>query len=188
MEQNGTKSQTRGGNTKTPRVKKYRRYCFTLNNYGTEDIKVLETFFSQGKYIFGEEIGPLCGTPHLQGYVAFTNNKRLTVLKEKYDAAAHWERRQGSHAQAKEYSTKTDTREAGPWEKGDELSVFIKSETTAEDLLYCMMYMKYGAYAAVEMARVAREPKQTTLDEMIRHTDTDIAESEQSKKRRKINK
>jgi hypothetical protein len=82
MEQNGTKSQTRGGNTKTPRVKKYRRYCFTLNNYGTEDIKVLETFFSQGKYIFGEEIGPLCGTPHLQGYVEYKNPVSFQKMKE----------------------------------------------------------------------------------------------------------
>jgi len=59
------------------------------------------------------------GTVHLQGYAIFAKTLRLTALK-KICPRAHWETRRGTHAQAKEYASKTDTRLGGPWEFGQE--------------------------------------------------------------------
>ena len=46
------------------------RYCFTLNNYGPEDLsEICERLRSSSNYfIIGKEIGE-SGTPHLQCYV-----------------------------------------------------------------------------------------------------------------------
>jgi hypothetical protein len=90
---------------------------FTLNNpegYKPElewkdEIKFLVYQLEKGK----EE------TLHLQGYVQFTKNKRLAALK-KLCPRAHWEKRQGSHEQAKAYCTKEDTRQSEPVMVGEE--------------------------------------------------------------------
>lgn len=68
--------------------------------------------------VWQAEIGA-CGTEHLQGYVAFTQQLRFAEVK-KLCKRAHWESRKGSHSQAKEYCTKDDTREAGPWTYGSD--------------------------------------------------------------------
>ena len=52
-----------------------RCWCFTLNNYSSEQVKALRVMFgdaSKVRYaIFSREIA-LSGTPHLQGYVSYT--------------------------------------------------------------------------------------------------------------------
>lgn len=80
-----------------------RGWCYTLNNYTEEDIKARETW--ETKYhVYGKEIGD-SGTEHLQGYVEFAGQKRLTYLK-KLDSRAHWEVRRGTADQAAEYCKK----------------------------------------------------------------------------------
>jgi len=56
---------------------------------------------------------------HIQGYVQFVNQIMLSGLK-KICPAAHWEIRRGSHAQARDYAKKTESRVNGPWELGHE--------------------------------------------------------------------
>lgn len=55
------------------------RWCFTYNNY-PDDWKetVIGRIGSVGysRLVIGEEVGELCGTPHLQGYVEFTDKCR----------------------------------------------------------------------------------------------------------------
>ena len=60
------------------------------------------------------------GTPHLQGYVVLEKKKRLGGMK-RLDGQAHWEIRKGTHAQAKKYCQKEETRKDGPWEFGRDL-------------------------------------------------------------------
>lgn len=58
--------------------KRYRNYCFTLNNYTNEEIKQLqEKELKEIKYIIvGGEIAST-GTPHLQGFIIWRNAKTL---------------------------------------------------------------------------------------------------------------
>lgn len=65
------------------------------------------------------EEAPSTGLPHFQGYVQFKNAKALSALK-KMHKTAHWEERQGTHEQAKQYCMKEDTRIEGPFEFGQE--------------------------------------------------------------------
>jgi len=93
-----------------------RNWVFTINNpspsdnpdlWGREGIKFLVFQLEQGAD----------GTVHYQGYVQFQGMVRLAALKQ-ICRRAHWEKRRGTHAQAKAYSSKEDTRLAGPFTWG----------------------------------------------------------------------
>lgn len=69
-----------GGNTSTPSISNKRskkrvvpscRWIFTWNNYPDIAVETLETIFKffDIEYIFGKEVAPETGTPHLQGYI-----------------------------------------------------------------------------------------------------------------------
>ena len=74
-----------------------RAWCFTLNNYSSDDIalllgKVEDGFF---RYVtFGEEVGEN-GTPHLQGFAYFADAKSMSAIIKKLRGLshpAHWEK------------------------------------------------------------------------------------------------
>lgn len=80
-----------------------RNWCFTINNYSPEDIEAVEGL--KARYtIYGKEIGE-SGTPHLQGYICFSNGKTLKSIKKKLPRA-HLEMRRGTHEQARDYCKK----------------------------------------------------------------------------------
>lgn len=57
-------------------MSKHRNFVFTLNNYTDEHVEALKAL--ECRYIiFGKEVAPTTGTPHLQGYVAFTNTRHF---------------------------------------------------------------------------------------------------------------
>lgn len=60
------------------------RFCFTLNNYNDNLINDLKTAFLKlnCKWVFGREIAPTTGTPHLQGYIRLEKKKSLSSLKK----------------------------------------------------------------------------------------------------------
>jgi hypothetical protein len=73
-------------------MNRYRNWCFTLNNYGTEEYEKLKEL---GSYIIlGKEVGEN-NTPHVQGYVEFDSPIRFNKLR-KFNIRIHWERRRGS--------------------------------------------------------------------------------------------
>lgn len=80
-----------------------RYWMFTLNNYvPDEEAELAKT---ECKYmLYGYEVGEQ-GTPHLQGYIVFECNKRMSALK-KLLPRAHWDLRRGTHEQAVEYCKK----------------------------------------------------------------------------------
>ena len=89
---------------------------FTINNpsfvdYPTQD----EWQFNYCVYQLEEGAE---GTKHLQGYVQFKKQRRLSALK-KINGRAHWELRAGSHDQARAYCMKEDTRIEDPVELGE---------------------------------------------------------------------
>lgn len=86
MNETATTATKAGGNTK-PQLSKdtqSRRWCFTLNNWTKLERATLLHYFEETKalYIFGEEICPTTGTPHLQGYVEWKGGKRFSTLKK----------------------------------------------------------------------------------------------------------
>lgn len=81
-----------------------KHWCFTINNYeeGEERLDWLDGF---DYCVAGREVAPDTGTPHLQGYVSFSKQKRLSALK-KIHKTAHWEISRGTPQQAADYCKK----------------------------------------------------------------------------------
>lgn len=80
-----------------------KRWCFTLNNYTSEDeIKLSQVQCSY--VVYGREVGE-SGTPHLQGFITFPKNYRLTGLRKILDRA-HWEPARGTSKEASDYCKK----------------------------------------------------------------------------------
>ena len=81
---------------------------FTLNNYTEKDISKLLDTLAPDEYIFQEEIGEKCGTPHLQGVVFFHKKVRPTEY-------CNWTKRINWQVcskpiEAKRYCCKDETR------------------------------------------------------------------------------
>ena len=91
-------------------------WCFTINN--PEDNDIPRTWPDVKYCIWQLEEGENA-TQHLQGYLVMQKRKRLGGMKQ-LNARAHWEVRRGTHAQAKEYCSKEESRLDGPWTIGEE--------------------------------------------------------------------
>lgn len=84
-----------------------KRWCFTLNNYTTEEWNTLITLpKTDFKYIIcGEEVGDQ-GTRHVQGYFHLLRKKRLAAVKTLIGERAHLEIARGSDRQNRNYCKK----------------------------------------------------------------------------------
>nr|WDW25734.1 MAG: replication-associated protein [Canine circovirus] len=94
-------------------------YMFTLNNPDSDELP--PAFLEAAKYIAWQREQGAEGTPHLQGYIALKKPMRITALRRLLPA--HFEGRRGTHDQAKDYVTKEDSRQAGPWFHGDDSTI-----------------------------------------------------------------
>lgn len=80
-----------------------RAWCFTINNWTDADFDQMQAL--KYKYLLmGRELGAN-GTPHLQGYIYYENQRTLAQVKQ-HHATAHWEAAQGSVDQNWAYCTK----------------------------------------------------------------------------------
>ncbi len=98
-------SKVKSGNTS--QISPSKHWIFTLNNYTQEDIRAFTESDSSivPQFCFQEEVGE-SGTPHLQGYLAFTTKKRpFSVFKTK---RIHWEKCRNIKASIS-YCQKNDT-------------------------------------------------------------------------------
>jgi len=95
-----------------------RGWVFTLNNPSSAEVprdwEGSAVRFCIWQLERGQE-----GTPHLQGYVLFDTAKSLPSVKA-LSSTAHWEPRKGTHKQARDYCTKSETRVEGPFRYGSE--------------------------------------------------------------------
>lgn len=81
-----------------------RSYVFTINNYSQEDISAVH----QLKYqylVYGKEVAPTTGTPHLQGFVYFKNTRTLSAVSKDLRRAS-LQAAKGTAQQNREYCTK----------------------------------------------------------------------------------
>lgn len=95
------------GNTRTKsQIAPAKYWCFTFNNYTTEDMVVLKKQILENKniseYIIGKETGKE-GTKHLQGFVSFKSKIRPKTL---FSEKIHWESAKGSKKQQEDYCSK----------------------------------------------------------------------------------
>ena len=95
---------------------KFRGWCFTLNNYTKEDEENIQNVIASfARYIvYGREVAPETGTPHLQGYIYFHNQRQRKAVarllpRARLDVA------NGSGKQNRDYCTK----EGDFFEKGE---------------------------------------------------------------------
>ncbi len=67
-----------------PNAGSHKSWAFTCNNYTENDLMALDNLpESIIKYvIFGEEVGPKTGTPHLQGYISFCKTHRRYAVTQ----------------------------------------------------------------------------------------------------------
>lgn len=105
-----TRSQVEGMDLAAgPRVKA-RGWCITINNYTDDDQQRLRDFYATEdgcKYlIFGKEIAPTTGTPHLQCYLHLDNPRYGNVLRACIGHRGNWKVANGTPAQNKKYCSK----------------------------------------------------------------------------------
>lgn len=96
-----------------------KHWCFTLNDREDEleHTDVLEIWGPHADYLVFQEEKGANGTKHYQGYIEFTKRCRPAGLTKHFKP--HWEKRQGTRNQARDYCMKGESRVAGPWEHGD---------------------------------------------------------------------
>ncbi len=94
-------------------MSKKRLWCFTWNNYTDSDVESVKNWKCTW-LLFGKEVAPTTGTPHLQGVVYWPNARVIGGLK-KLGAAIHWTACNGTADQNAVYCSKdaTDVFEKG---------------------------------------------------------------------------
>lgn len=109
------------GNKEPPNRGPHRkRWLFTLNNYTDEDVENLKAL-AQDKcryMVFGYEIAPTTGTPHLQGYFELAKEAYMTMMKE-YCRRLHFELKpvKGTAIENRKYCLKIRPQDETPNEK-----------------------------------------------------------------------
>lgn len=98
--------------------KKARSLCWTLNNYSNADVESLRIYAKECKYlVFGYEVAPTTGTPHLQGYVAWENPRSIAKFISIFTTkGVHVEKTRGTPKQASDYC-----KEDGKYEEFGEI-------------------------------------------------------------------
>jgi len=90
----------------TPDTRRARKWTMTINNWVPEHVEILDKYFADAIYaIYGEEIGELNGTPHLQIYFSKKNPIMFSTLKKKFPTA-HIEQAKGDDLQNQTYCSK----------------------------------------------------------------------------------
>lgn len=129
-----------------------RNWMFTINNPTDEDDpKLWGAPYVVYQKEQGKGDGDTPGTVHYQGYVELEKVQRLSYLK-KLNPRAHWDRRNGTQAEAVNYVTKNDTRIDGPWTLG----CTLKKQGTRTDLTSLCDAMD-GAASMREIRKSNRE-------------------------------
>jgi len=107
--QNGSDGSDGGVILEPPvvRISASKRWCFTYFYVETQSIDEVKNFLgSNGSYIFGLEICPETGRPHMQGYVEFTKKARPLEFCRDVLPKAHWEKTKRSREENIRYCSK----------------------------------------------------------------------------------
>jgi len=106
-----------------------KNWCFTLNHYDDDEQQSFRDLAALPwcKFVvFGREVAPTTLTPHLQGYIRFSDRKSLQFLKREINDRAHWIVARGSAQQNITYCEKE-----GDAERHGELPTVARGNTSA---------------------------------------------------------
>lgn len=119
-----------------------RKWCFTLNNYTEQEVQKIKEKDEKVQYLIaGKEVGE-SGTPHLQGYIQFKANQRLSGVKKIVGERAHIEKQKaGDNNAARDYCIKD----------GDyfEWGSFVAGQGQRNDILSAVETMRKRGYEAL---------------------------------------
>lgn len=82
-----------------------KNWCFTINNY-TLDHEVSLKSIDSVYLIYGREVAPSTGTPHLQGFIVFATNKRFKAVLKLLPQGTHLAKANGNAQQNITYCSK----------------------------------------------------------------------------------
>lgn len=115
----GSKRKGRGNTRPSPA----KRWCFTLHNGKlSEVVPILKSLSNKG--IIAKETGKSGETPHLQGYIEFTDKKRPIGILDK---STHWELAKGNSKQNYDYCAK-EQGEIECWGFPEPLKIPLKED------------------------------------------------------------
>ena len=112
-------------------VSQTKSWCFTTNNYSNDEPgTTLERLRAVALLVvIGKEIAPGTGTPHLQGYVQFTERKRFQQVQKLLPTGSHIEPAKGNPKQNLDYCTKSgDFVKHGSFPTGKHTSLHLVCE------------------------------------------------------------
>jgi len=125
--------------TRTRFIMAAKYWMFTINNPAKDERLVMDSNVSYCVYQL--EVGAN-GTPHFQGYVELVRKQRLSWMKRKFDARAHFEIRRGTQEEAMDYCMKEDTRVEGPFIFG---TPRINEQGARNDIVAVQQRIREGA-------------------------------------------
>lgn len=82
-------------------------WAFTKNNYSDDDVTFFTTWQDFTYMVFGREVAPTTGTPHLQGYFTLKKAVRGSYLKRTLPQGTHFEASRKSLLANSRYCTKS---------------------------------------------------------------------------------
>lgn len=121
---------------------RFRAFCFTWNNYTEDDVDFLRGLTTRLTYIiFGREIAPTTGTPHLQGYLRFINARTKSGVIKLFKKKAHVEVAAGTEYQNYNYCNKDkdsfvwgEIGEQGKRNDIDEIKKMVREGATKSEI------------------------------------------------------
>lgn len=159
-----------------------RNFCWTLNNYTPEDMRALETIKCRA-IGYGEEVSKT-GTPHLQGWIAFTNGKTLMSAIKALPDACHVEcmlgdcqhsvvycsklqcvyHTRGQVPQSRRKASQTNGKKGGEAEKRRWKDAFEAAQDGRLDEVPCDIRMRY--YGTIKRIRADHLPTPDEVSEL----------------------
>jgi len=148
------------------RDRKFRSWCFTLNNPTIEEVSNLIQWGEENTedcYLVAQgEVGE-SGTQHLQGYVRFKNARYMGGVKS-FIYRAHWEPMRGTESQAVDYCKKTlepgeecDIEFGMPTKQGSRSDIIMAKSMIKEGKSMYQVWDAVNSYQAVRMAELGRK-------------------------------
>lgn len=118
-------------------IQRCRTWVFTLNNYTQEEEEGIMESECADYIVFGREVGEE-GTPHLQGYLEFSEPLKMSQVKKRMkNTRLHLEARRGTQKQAIDYCKKDgDVFEKGTPKKS------ARDESKADEKNKTLQYME----------------------------------------------